>query len=373
MIKVGILGGGQLGRMLLQAAANYPVQTHVLENDAQCPAAHLCHQFTLGNITDYDAVFNFGKDLDAITIEIENVNAEALRDLEQKGVRVYPKPDALITIKNKTLQKAFYQKHNIPTAPFEITQKGSEVKNHPHLIPAIHKLGEGGYDGRGVQPIEDEKHFPLAFDGPSVLEKKIAIKKELAVMIAVNDAGEEAIFPVVDMIFDPALNLLSHQICPAQISKPIIEMAQAVALDVVRHLKSPGIFAVELFVDEDDVVWVNETAPRVHNSGHHTIEGNYCSQFDMLWRILLQYPPGNTQTITNSALINLVGENGYTGTPVYKGLKTLLAMDKVYVHLYGKLQTRGGRKMGHVTVLSDNINELEKRVQQVRAALKIIA
>ena len=312
-MKIGILGGGQLGRMLLQAAANYTVETHVMEKDAECPAAHLCHHFTKGDITNYNDVYNFAKQLDAITIEIESVNVEALQKLEEEGIKVYPKPSALATIKNKILQKQFYSSINVPSPSFIITQNKSELKNHVGFLPAVHKIGMGGYDGRGVVIIKSEKEMDDGFDAPAVLEKLVDIKKEIALIVAVNSSGETALYPPVEMIFNKDFNLLEYQLTPASIDEKVLWKAEAIALTVVKNFKSAGIFAVEMFVDKDDSVWVNETAPRVHNSGHHTIEGNYCSQFDMLWRIMLGYPLGNTKIILPSAMINLIGEENCYG------------------------------------------------------------
>jgi 5-(carboxyamino)imidazole ribonucleotide synthase len=356
MKKVGILGGGQLGRMLLQAAANYPVETHVLENDAQCPAAHLCHHFTKGDITDFDAVYNFGKGLDAITIEIENVNVAALEKLAAEGVAVYPKPEALKTIKNKILQKQFYAAGSIPTAAF---------------LPAVHKLGKGGYDGRGVQLLQSAADMEKGFDAPAVLEKMVDINKELAVIVAVDNKGETAIYPVVDMVFDPYLNLLDHQLSPALIEEKILWRVEAIALKVVKDLNSPGIFAVELFVDKLGEVYVNETAPRVHNSGHHTIEANYSSQFDMFWRVILDYPLGNTAHILPAAIVNLLGEPGFSGPVQYKGLEEILQIDNCFVHLYGKKETKPGRKMGHVTILSAERQELIHQANRIKQTVKV--
>ena len=371
--KVGILGGGQLGRMLLQAAANYPVETFVMENDAECPAAHLCHHFIKGDITNFDDVYNFGKNLDAITIEIESVNEDALEKLEQEGVAIYPKPAALKIIKNKILQKQFYKDNQIPTSDFVVTQNINELKEHHAFLPAVHKLATGGYDGKGVQLLKKTEDIINGFDTHAVLEKMIFLKKELAIIIAVNDKGENAIYPPVDMVFDPLLNLLSHQVAPADIPDKIFWKAEAIALKVVRDLKSPGIFAVELFVDIDDNVFVNETAPRVHNSGHHTIEACYSSQFDMLWRIMLQYPLGNTEHILPAAIVNIIGENNHSGPAYYQGLAEVLAMDNVFVHIYGKIQTKPGRKMGHVTILSNEKQELIHKVNQIKHTLKVVS
>ena len=369
MKKAGILGGGQLGRMLLQEAANYPVETFVMENDPSCPAAHLCHHFVKGDITNFDDVYNFGKNLDVITIEIESANEDALEKLEAEGVIVYPKPSALRIIKNKILQKQFYQQHEIPTSEFIITQQLEELKQHITFLPAVHKLATGGYDGRGVQIIKKEEDISKGFNAPSILEKMVHIKKEIAVMIAVNRAGETAIYAPVDMVFDPHLNLLSHQLSPAHLPEKVLWKAEAIALRVVKELKSPGIFAVELFTDFDDKVWVNETAPRVHNSGHHSIEACYSSQFDMLWRVLLDYPLGNTDHIMPAAIVNLLGADNCNGPVIYEGLNEILAMDNVFVHLYGKTHTKPGRKMGHITILSNEKQELLHKANQIKHTL----
>jgi 5-(carboxyamino)imidazole ribonucleotide synthase len=369
MKKVGILGGGQLGRMLLQAAANYPVETYVLENDAECPAAHLCHHFTKGNIKDFDDVYKFGKELDALTIEIENVNIEALEKLEEEGVIIIPKPSVLKIIKNKIRQKKYYQQHQIPTAEFVITHNQAELLRQEHFLPAVHKLGEGGYDGRGVEIIKSKEDLQKGFNAPAVLEKLIPIHKEIAQLVAVNEQGETALYPPVEMLFDPQLNLLDYQLCPAELSIQTLYKTEAIALAVVRNFHSPGIYAVEMFVDKNGDVWVNETAPRVHNSGHHTIEAHYSSQFDMLWRILLKYPLGNTEPILPSIMINIVGAAGHSGPVQYHGLEEVLSMDNAFVHLYGKKITKPGRKMGHVTVLSNEKQELLHKSYKIKNTL----
>jgi 5-(carboxyamino)imidazole ribonucleotide synthase len=372
-MKIGILGGGQLGRMLLQAAANYTVETYVMENDAECPAAHLCHHFTKGDIRNYDEVYNFGRRLDALTIEIESVNVEALQKLEDEGIKVYPKPSALATIKNKILQKQFYESIKVPSPSFIITDGRHDLKHHISFLPAVHKIGMGGYDGRGVVIIKNEKHIENGFDAPAVLEKLVDIKKEIALIVAVNQAGETALYPAVEMIFNKDFNLLEYQLSPAAINEKALWKAEAIALTVVKNFKSAGIFAVEMFVDFADNVWVNETAPRVHNSGHHTIEGNYCSQFDMLWRIMLGYPLGNTKAILSSAMVNLIGAEGFSGEAKYEGLEDVLKIDNVFVHLYGKKQTRPGRKMGHVTILSNERQELIHTGNKINQKLKVIS
>lgn len=369
MKKIGILGGGQLGRMLLQSAINYPVETYLMENDATAPAAHLCHHFTKGDITNYDAVYAFGKGLDAITIEIENVNLEALEQLESDGVKVYPSPAALKIIKDKVKQKLFYQTHEIPTSEFVITKSVSDLNQHVAFLPAVHKIGNGGYDGKGVQILKQTSDFEKGFDAPAVLEKMVAIKQEIAIIIAVGNNKQTAIYPPVDMVFDPSLNLLSYQICPAEIPEKVFWKAEAIAINVVKKLNSPGLFAVEMFTDINGNVLVNEIAPRVHNSGHHTIEGNFSSQFDMLWRIMLDYPLGNTAKISSTALVNLLGDAGYNGAAHYVGLNEILSMDNVFVHLYGKKETKPGRKMGHITILSNEKQELLHKVNQIKHSL----
>jgi 5-(carboxyamino)imidazole ribonucleotide synthase len=373
MQKIGILGGGQLGRMLLQAAANYPVETFILENDDQCPAAHLCHHFVKGDIRNFDDVYNFGKGLDAITIEIESVNEDALEKLEQEGVRVYPKPSALRIIKNKILQKQFYKENQIPTAAFVVTQNRAELRANADFLPAVHKVGLGGYDGRGVQLLNTAGELEKGFDAPSVLEKMVTIHREISMIIAVNDKGENVLYPLVDMVVDPRLNLLDYQISPAEVPEKTLWKIEAIAMAVVKGLKSPGIFAVELFVDKGGDVFVNETAPRVHNSGHHTIEANYSSQFDMLWRVMLQYPLGNTEAILPAAIVNVLGAEGFEGDAKYQGLEEILSMDNVFVHLYGKKQTKPGRKMGHITIVSKEKQDLTYKANRIKNILKVVS
>jgi len=373
MLKVGILGGGQLGRMLLQAAANYPVETHVLEADDDCPAAHLCRYFIKGSIRDFETVYNFGKSLDAISIEIENVNIDALEKLESEGVKVYPKPAVLRTIKNKAAQKQYYSSNSIPTSEYAVLQSKKEIASYAHLLPAVHKSAEGGYDGKGVEIIDTLADAEKGFDGESVLERKVAIKKEIAQIVAVDNAGKTALYPPVEMVFNKDLNLLDYQLSPADISQNILWKVEAIALSVVRNFGSPGLFAVELFVDKNDDVLVNETAPRVHNSGHHTIEAHYSSQFDMLWRIILGYPLGNTKPILSSVMINLIGSEGHSGNAVYDGLSEVLKIDNAFVHIYGKSVTKPGRKMGHVTVMSNEKADLIHKANKIKSTIRVIS
>jgi 5-(carboxyamino)imidazole ribonucleotide synthase len=372
-MKAGILGGGQLGRMLLQAAANYTVETYVLENDPNCPAAHLCHHFIQGDITSFDDVYAFGKKVDVLTIEIENVNIEALEKLESEGVKVIPKPSAIKIIKNKIKQKGFYQVNEIPTSDFVVTHTKESLPHHHAFLPAVHKLGEGGYDGKGVQIIRTKDDFEKGFDAPSVLEKMVAIDKELAMIVAIAQDGTATLYPPAEMIFDPVLNLLDYQISPAILPEKVSWKAEAIALKLVKAFNSPGLFAVELFVTKDEEVFVNETAPRVHNSGHHSIEANYSSQYDMLWRIMLNYPLGNPDAILPSAIVNILGAEGHSGDAVYTNLDDVLRMDNVFVHLYGKKQTKPGRKMGHVTIMHTDYQDLRYKANKIKHTLKVEA
>ncbi|MFM7646049.1 MAG: 5-(carboxyamino)imidazole ribonucleotide synthase [Sphingomonadales bacterium] len=370
MLKVGILGGGQLGRMLLQAAARYPVETHVLESDSNCPAASLCHHFTLGDIRNFEDVYAFGRSLDKLTIEIEQVNIEALEKLEEEGVTIIPKPRVLRLTKNKISQKEFYRLHHIPTAEFLITQNLSELNDRAYFLPAVHKIAEGGYDGKGVQILSTANDLTKGFDAPAVLEKVVPLKKELAVMVAINEKGEKAVYPLVEMCFDPALNLLDYQLCPAQIAENITARATEIALKVVTEFASPGLFAVEMFLDLEDQLLVNETAPRVHNSGHHSIEAIESSQFDMLWRLLLSLPLGDTSLKSPSIMINLVG-TGVSGPAHYHGIEEAAVNADLYIHCYNKKMSKPGRKMGHITLLGQNIEGLQQQADQLKNKIAV--
>jgi 5-(carboxyamino)imidazole ribonucleotide synthase len=372
MVKVGILGGGQLGRMLLQASANYQVEVHVMENDPECPAAALTSNFKLGDIRNFDDVVSFGSTMDALTIEIENVNTAALYALVELGVKVIPHPDALQTIKNKITQKQYYTAHGIKTADYLITNTLAEIETHAHFLPAVQKLATGGYDGKGVQVLRTLTDLQKGFDAPAVLEKMIDIDKEIAVTIAVGADGQQIAYPPVEMIFDPELNLLDLQVCPAAIADAAAESAVALAMRVATNFKSAGLFAVEMFVDKAGDVWVNETAPRVHNSGHHTIEAHYSSQFDMLWRIILGYPLGNTEMIMPSVMLNILGAPGYKGLAVEENLDKVLAMPDVFLHLYGKRETKPGRKMGHATIMGPDTPEMLEKASHIKKNFAII-
>jgi len=366
MTRLGILGGGQLGRMLLQQAANYPVETFVLENDEHCPAAHLCHHFYKGDIRDYDTVLAFGQLIDVITIEIENVNIDALEKLEQQAKQVIPKPAVLRMIKNKISQKEFYKENQIPSPAFVVTNRRQEIAQHEDMLPAVHKIAEGGYDGKGVQMIENQADIAKGFDAPSVLEKMVNIEKEIAVIVAVDQKGNTAFFPPVEMVFDPYLNLLDYQLCPAQLVEKVTWRMEAIVFKLAKAFQSPGLFAIEMLLDRNGELWVNESAPRVHNSGHHTIEAHVTSQYDMLLRILLNYPLGNTDMLKPSVLVNLVGDCSETGDSYYNRMKPILEIDSVYLHAYGKTESRNGRKMGHVTALGNDRVDLVLKAKKIK-------
>ena len=372
-LRIGILGGGQLGRMLLQSAANYHVETFVLESGNNPPASSVSHHFVGGDIRDFETVYKFGKQVDVLTIEIEDVNIEALVKLEEEGLKIYPRPSALRIIKDKGLQKEFYKLHNIPTSEFHIIHRKHELHSYINFLPVAQKLRSGGYDGKGVEILRETEDFHKAFDAPSVVERLVSIDKEISVIVARNEAGDTAVYPAVEMVFDPRYNLVDYLLSPANITVQQLASAQSIALEVVNALGSPGIFAVEMFLDIDGKILVNETAPRTHNSGHQSIEGNYCSQYDMQMRVLQDFPLGDTSAVKPSLMLNLIGEPGHSGPVKYEGLKEVLALKDVYVHLYGKHDTKPGRKMGHVTILGESKDELFDKAKFIKGKLKVVS
>lgn len=372
-MKLGILGGGQLGRMLLQTAANYTVETFVMESERDAPAAHLCHHFTKGDIRSYEAVYAFGKQVDVLTIEIENVNIDALFALEKEGVNIIPSPATIAIIKDKGTQKEFYRKNGIPTADFILTYNQEEVKANADFLPAANKLRTGGYDGKGVELLLSQNDLERAFSESSLLEKFVDVEKELAVLVAVGTNGEIVAYEPTEMVFDPVLNLVDYLISPADISEKQAETAQKTALNAVKALNSPGLFAVELFLAKTGEILVNEIAPRAHNSGHQTIEGNTISQYDMQLRIFQNLPLGKPQNRGFSLMYNLIGEKDFEGKAVYAGINTVLAVEGVFVHQYGKAVTKGGRKMGHITILGKDANELKNKLAIVKGNIKVVA
>lgn len=372
-LRIGILGGGQLGRMLLQCAANYPVVSYVLEQGKNPPASLLCDNFIEGDIKDYNTVYRFGKMVDVLTIEIENVNLEALFKLEEEGLKIYPRPYALKIIKDKGLQKQFYADNDIATSAFVLIEDKTALTEHTSMLPVAQKLRQGGYDGKGVEILKSGADFDKAFDAPCVLEKLVDIEKEISVIVAKNKDGNVAVYPPTEMVFDPRYNLVDYLLSPAELNDEQVAYAQQLALKVMTALDSPGIFAVEMFLDKQGQILVNETAPRAHNSGHQSIEGNYSSQYDTQMRLLQNLPMGSTNIIQPSLMLNLVGEPGYSGAVKYQGLAEALKIEGAYIHLYGKHETKPGRKMGHVTILGKNKTDLLQKADFIKNTLKVIA
>lgn len=371
--KLGVLGGGQLGRMFIQAAINYDVQIYVMDASKTAPCGHLAFEFTEGDIQSYDDVMAFGKDMDVITVEIEHVNVDALEELEKQGKKVFPQPKNLRLIQDKGLQKTFYQEHNIPTAPFQLVNNKSEIQQLKNEFPFIQKLRKGGYDGKGVKIIRSEQDLSEAFDAPSLVEEKINFKKELSVIVGRNEQGEVKSFPVVECEFNEQLNLVEFLFSPADISEKLEEKATILAKKVIQKLDLVGLLAVELFLTQDDELLVNEVAPRTHNSGHHTIECNTISQFEQHLRAILDLPLGDTGIKTPGVMINLIGEEHYEGIAKYDGLEEVMRMGEVYVHLYGKQSTRPGRKMGHVTITNSDLEIAKKDARIVQEKLKVVS
>ncbi len=370
--KVGIIGGGQLGRMLIQSGIDLNISFAVLDPDPQAP----CHQlaeFTCGKLTDYETVWNFGQSCDLLTIEIENVNTQALRDLEKAGKKVFPQPHLIELIQDKRTQKDFYRAHQIPTAEFILVENREEVSQHKSFFPAVNKLGKEGYDGRGVQLLRTEHDVVKAFDAPGLLEKLIDFDKEIAVIVSQNERGEIASFPAVEMVFHPEANLVEYLFSPAQLKDSIANEADAIARKVITQLGLVGLLAVEMFVTKEGNVLVNEVAPRPHNSGHQSIEANVTSQYEQHLRAILGLTPGDTSVVSPSAMVNLLGEDGYSGMARYEGLEEVLAVPGVYIHLYGKKMTKPFRKMGHVTILDADLESLKKKANFVKNTLKIKA
>lgn len=368
-MKIGILGGGQLGRMFIQNALKYDDQFYTLDPNADCSCAFISH-FTKGDFNDYQTVLDFGKDKDVLSIEIEHVNTEALFQLEAAGVTVIPSPKIISIIQQKILQKQFYQNKGIPTPDFQIIHSKSEL-NFP--LPFVQKMNAGGYDGKGVQLIRTAEELENLWDCPSVIETLVDIDKELSIIVAQNEAGETAVFPVTEMVADPKLNLLDFNICPADINADTERQISEIAEKFLQAANSPGIFAIELLLDKNGKVWVNETAPRLHNSGHQSQEGNANSQFEQMYRVLKNLPLADTGNVGFSGMLNLVGESGHSGPVKYNGLEEVLKLPKTYIHLYAKKETKPGRKMGHINVLGDSREELMDKLIQIKASVQVVA
>ena len=370
--KLGVLGGGQLGRMLIQSGIDLNISFSVLDPDVNAPCNQLA-PFTTGKLTDYDTVIQFGSSCDLITIEIENVNTAALRELEKRGKKVFPQPSIIELIQDKRIQKQFYVDNEIPTAEFVLTENKSDVLKHKAFLPAVNKLGKEGYDGRGVQMIRSEQDLEKAFDSPGLLEKLIDFDKEIAIIVAKNEKGDIISYPAVEMAFHPEKNLVEYLFAPADLPDAIQQKADQIARKVIDRLGLVGILAVEMFVTKGGEVLVNEVAPRPHNSGHQTIEANYTSQYEQHLRAILNQPLGSTKMLIPSAMVNLLGEDGFTGEAKYQGMEAVLALEGVHVHLYGKKITKPFRKMGHVTIVDNDMESLRKKANFVKDNLKVIA
>ena len=375
--KLGILGGGQLGRMLLAETQKFDIHTAILESNKNAPCAEICNTFVIGDLLDFDAVYNFGKTVDLLTIEIENVNLDALDKLEDEGLTIYPKPKTLRIIQSKARQKKFYIDHQIPTAAFSHYAYLEELKhsyqNNSIHFPFVWKAARFGYDGNGVKivkNIEDLESLPTV---ECITEKLIPFKSELAVIVARNAAGDLKTYPVVEMEFHPEANQVEYVICPARIENKIAEKARALALKVVCDLDFVGLLAVEMFQTDTDELLVNEVAPRPHNSGHYSIEASYTNQFEQHLRSILNLPLGNTASKVAGIMVNLVGEEGFSGDVVYENIAEILKIDGVTPHIYGKKETRPFRKMGHVTIVNSNIDTARAVAQKVKETIRVIS
>ncbi|PKQ43523.1 5-(carboxyamino)imidazole ribonucleotide synthase [Confluentibacter flavum] len=375
--KLGILGGGQLGKMLLYDTRKFDIYTCILEanNDAPCKMA--CNEFHLGDLMNYDAVYNFGKQVDVLTIEIENVNVDALEDLEKKGVKVYPASKTLRTIQNKATQKLFYIDHDLPTASFSrfaFTSEITEALDHESLsFPFVWKRAQFGYDGTGVKIVRSMTDLENLPNVECITETLVPFKNELAVIVARNASGETKTYPVVEMEFHPEANQVEYVICPARISDEVSKKATDIALKTSQAFNHVGLLAVEMFQTQDDQILINEVAPRPHNSGHHTIESSYTSQFEQHIRAILNLPLGRTESKVGGVMVNLVGAEGYSGDVVYEHIEAIMKMDGVTPHIYGKKQTRPFRKMGHVTIVNKDLREARKIAEQVKNTIKVIS
>ncbi len=370
---IGVLGGGQLGRMLIQSGINLNLHFNILDPDKNAPCAGIANTFCTGDLTEADAVYEFGKKADLITIEIESVNVEALKKLRDEGKEVYPQPEIIEIIQDKGLQKMFFSENDIPSPDFFLVENKEQIEKYKDQFPFFQKLRKGGYDGKGVIKLKGSENLSQAFDAPSVLEKLVALKTEISVIVARNRQGEIKTFPAVECAFNEEANLVEFLFSPANISKALEEQAQFLATRIAEKLGIIGVLAVEMFVTQKDELFVNELAPRPHNSGHHTIEGNITSQFEQHLRAILGLPLGNTAITCPAVMLNLLGEKGHTGDAAYSGIEQALEMSGVHIHLYGKAKTKPFRKMGHVTITAPTLAEARKKALQVKQLLKVIS
>lgn len=375
--KLGILGGGQLGKMLLAETHKFDIQTYVLDPSDEAPCATACHKFYQGDLMDFKTVYDFGKKVNVLTFEIELVNIEALEKLEAEGLKVYPSPKTLKLIQNKGFQKDFYVKNNIPTAPHQRFNTLSDLEEalamNTLAFPFVWKIAEFGYDGNGVKIIRSQSDFTGLPQTECVAETMIPFKNELAVIVARNASGQIKTYPVVEMEFHPEANQVEYVICPARIDEKVAKKARTIALDVAKKFDHVGLLAVEMFQTADDEILINEVAPRPHNSGHYSIEASYTSQFENHLRAILDLPLGNTDSKVAGIMVNLVGEAGYSGNVIYQNIEKILAIDGVTPHIYGKKQTRPFRKMGHVTIANKDIAEARKIAEEVKNTIRVIS
>lgn len=372
-LKVGLIKGGQLGLMLLEARADFDVDVAILDDDPKCPCRGLCDEFVDGDSMNFDHVYAFGKRVDLLSFEYEHINIEALRKLKAEGLKVYPDPDILSIVQDKGTQKEFYKIHQIPTSPFVLVRNKKELAGLSFPKPYVLKTRKAGYDGKGVLKINCVEDLDQAFDEPCVVEEYVDFAKEISVVVARNPQGEIAAYPTVEMVFHPTKNLVEFLASPANISKEIDEVAQRIALDLAVQVGLVGVLAVEMFVDRSGKVLVNEIAPRVHNSGHHTIEANVTSQFAQHWRAILGLPLGSTAIKSPAVMVNVLGNAGYEGKARYEGIEQAGSLGGVYVHLYGKDITRPFRKMGHATVLDTDTNKALAKAQLVKTIINVKA
>lgn len=372
-LRIGIVGGGQLGRMTLQEALSWNLEIAVLDNDPHAPCSKLAKPFVVGSLLDYQTVLEFGRTCDIVTIEIEHVNTAALKQLAAEGIKVFPQPEIIELVQDKGLQKQFFSENQLPTAAFQLLENPHLLASEKVSFPCVLKLRKGGYDGKGVQVIHDAGKWSEAFNAPSVLEEKVPFRKEIAVIVSRNEKGETAAFPMVEMEFNPEANLVEFLYAPSPEKESIQEAAHSIALNLITKLNMVGVLAVEMFLTHDDRILVNEIAPRSHNSGHHTIEANDTSQFMQHIRSICGLSPGSTQSRFPAAMLNVLGEEGYSGKAVYLGWEDVLKVPGVYVHLYGKTHTKPFRKMGHITVTDTTLDNLFKKVAEVKGKLRVIA
>ncbi|WP_418498127.1 5-(carboxyamino)imidazole ribonucleotide synthase [Flagellimonas sp.] len=373
--KLGILGGGQLGKMMLYETRKWDIHTKVMDASPEAPCKIACNEFVLGDLMDFDAVYHFGKDVDVLTIEIENVNVDALEKLEHEGIKVYPPTKTLRTIQNKATQKLFYTDHGIPTAPFTRFAYTSEIEDSIHngglQLPFVWKSAQFGYDGQGVKVVRKMEDLQGLPNVECLAEQMIGFKNELAVIVARSTKGEVKTYPVVEMEFHPEANQVEYVICPARIDATVAQKAQEIALKVSEQMKHIGLLAVEMFQTQDDEILVNEVAPRPHNSGHYSIEASYTNQFEQHIRAILGLPLGKTDSKVAGIMVNLVGAEGHTGDVVYENMADILEMEGVTPHIYGKRETRPFRKMGHVTIVDEDMARARKVAQEVKETIKV--